>query len=156
MARRTVSVVLDTNLVMALLLPLPYSNQVWAHYSSWRQDEVELLAPTLLHYEASAALHRSVSAGWVHRHDAYSALEEMQFLRIHYLAPSSELHTRAWYWADRLNHSKTYDAQYVALAELERADFWTADRRLANGARRAGATWVHWIGESESSCSTFT
>ena len=75
--------------------------------------------------------------------------EEMQTLRIHYLAPSPELHLRAWYWADRLNHSKTYDAQYVALAELERADLWTADRRLANGARQVGAGWVHWIGEGE-------
>ena len=64
--------------------------------------------------------------------------------------PSPELHDRAWYWAGRLNQSKTYDAQYVALAELERADFWTADRRLVNGARQAGAGWVHWIGEEES------
>jgi len=143
-----VSVVLDANLVVALLLPLPYSSQVWAHYSSWRQDEAELLAPTLLQYEANAALYRSLTAGWISRHDARTALEEMQALRIHYLAPSPELHIRTWYWADRLNHSKTYDAQYVALAELERADFWTADRRLVNRARQAGAGWVHWIGQN--------
>ena len=85
----------------------------------------------------------------MHQEEARSALEEMQTLHIHYLAPSPELHLRTWYWADRLNHSKTYDAQYVALAELERAEFWTADRRLANGARQVGAGWVHWIGESE-------
>ena len=143
------SVVLDANFVVALLLPLPYSSQVWAHYSSWRQDEVELLAPTLLQYEANAALRRSVTAGWVHQHEAKTALEEMQALRIHYLAPSPELQFRTWYWADRLNQSKTYDAQYVALAELERADFWTADRRLVNGAHLVGAGWVHWIGEGE-------
>ena len=142
------SVVLDANLVVALLLPLPYSGQVWARYSSWRQDEVELLAPTLLQYEANAALRRSLTAGWMQRHEAETVLAEMSSLRIHYLAPSPELHIRTWYWADRLNHSKTYDAQYVALAELERADFWTADRRLANGAHQAGAGWVRWIGES--------
>ena len=83
------------------------------------------------------------------RHEARAVLEELQTLRIHYLAPSLELHVRAWYWADRLNHSKTYDVQYIALAELERADLWTADRRLANGARQAGVDWVHWIGESD-------
>jgi predicted nucleic acid-binding protein len=142
-------VVLDANLVIALLLPLPYSNQVWAHYSSWRQDEVELLAPTLLQYQAHAALVRSLAAGWMLPHEAKAALEEMQSLRIHYLAPSPELHVRAWHWSGRLGHTKTYDAQYVALAELERADLWTADRRLVNGARQAGAGWVHWIGEGE-------
>jgi predicted nucleic acid-binding protein len=103
----------------------------------------------LLQYEANAALRRSLAAGWIHLHDARTALAEMQTLCIHYLAPSPELHLRAWYWTDRLNHNKTYDALYVALAELERADFWTADRRLANGARQVGAGWVHWIGESE-------
>jgi predicted nucleic acid-binding protein len=149
MEGRTVSIVLDANLVVALLLPLPYSNRVWAHYAGWREDKVELLAPTLLQYEANAAIFRSLAAGWMQQDEARTALEEMQALWIHYLAPSPELHTRAWYWADRLGQSKTYDAQYVALAELERAELWTADRRLANGAHRAGAGWVHWIGANE-------
>ena len=141
-------IVLDANLVVALLLPLPYSQQVWAHLTTWRRNRAELLAPTLLQYEVNAALHRSFSTGLTRQFEAKTALEEMQTLSIRYLPPSLELHIRAWYWAGRFNQSKTYDAQYVALAELERADFWTADRRLANGARQAGLEWVRWIGES--------
>jgi len=145
-----VRIVLDANLVVALFLPLPYSSQLEAHLAAWRRDQAELLAPTLLQYEDKAALYRSWTAGLAHEHEARTALEEMQTLSILYLSPNSELHDRAWYWSERLHVSKTYDAQYIALAELERADFWTADRRLANGARQTGIEWVHWIGESES------
>ncbi|MBN1657789.1 MAG: type II toxin-antitoxin system VapC family toxin [Anaerolineae bacterium] len=60
--------------------------------------------------------------------------------------PTPELHGRALSWADRLGHSKAYDAHYLALAEQEGIEFWTADRRLANGAQQAGAHWVYWIG----------
>jgi predicted nucleic acid-binding protein len=34
-------------------------------------------------------------------------------------------------------------------AEQEGAELWTADKRLANGARQAGVSWVHWIGQDE-------
>ncbi|HSR30541.1 MAG TPA: type II toxin-antitoxin system VapC family toxin [Anaerolineae bacterium] len=62
-------------------------------------------------------------------------------------SPPVHLHERALRWADRLGHSKAYDAHYLALAEQEGIELWTADRRLANGAQQAGAHWVHWIGE---------
>ena len=143
-------VVLDANLVVALFFPLPYSDQMSEHLTIWQRDRVELLAPFLLHYEFNNALHRVLAADWIPAPEAKMALQDMQTLDIRYVFPALELHERAWYWTDRLNHSKTYDAQYVALAELERADFWTADRRLANGAHQAGAGWVHWIGESGS------
>ena len=143
------SVVLDANLVVAQFFPLPYSIQVSDRLNSWRRDRVDLLAPTLLQYEVNNALHRLLAAGLVLSSEAAAALQDLQTLDIHYIHPDSELHDRAWYWTDRLNHSKTYDAQYLALAELERADFWTADRRLANGAHQAGIDWVHWIEEGE-------
>lgn len=50
-------------------------------------------------------------------------------------------------WADRLGQSKAHDSFYLALAEQSNAAFWTADKRLVNGAHQLGATWVHWIGE---------
>lgn len=54
---------------------------------------------------------------------------------------------QALLWAKRLGQSRTYDAPYLAVAEEQRAELWTADRRLSNGAVQAGATFVHWIGE---------
>ena len=58
------------------------------------------------------------------------------------------LHERALRLAAELGHAKTYDAHYLALAKELRVELWTADRRLANGARTIGIDWVRWIGES--------
>ena len=148
MERRTVRVVLDANLVVALFLPLPYSVQARDHIALWDRQGLEFLAPTLFGYELNSALHRAATMGLTTHREARRAMQETQALAIHCISPSLELHDRALYWAERLNYHKSYDAQYVALAEQERADFWTADRRLANEARRIGAGWVHWIGES--------
>ncbi len=43
------------------------------------------------------------------------------------------------------NCTVAYDAQYLALAEQTGAEFWTADKRLADRARRRNARWVKWI-----------
>jgi predicted nucleic acid-binding protein len=149
MEGRTVRIVLDANLVMAFFFPLPYSKPASEQLKVWRRDEAELLAPTLLQYEVNNALHRILAAGVMPPPKARTALQEMQAMGIRFVPPTNELHARAWYWTDRLNQAKTYDAQYVALAELKRANFWTADRRLASGARQVGVEWVRWIGESE-------
>ena len=62
------------------------------------------------------------------------------------LVPSSpqQCH-RALDWAERLGQARAYDATYLALAEELDAEFWTADRRLANAARHAGADWVRAV-----------
>jgi hypothetical protein len=46
------------------------------------------------------------------------------------------LFDRAWVLATELGRSNTYDAIYVAAAELRKCELWTADYRLANAARR--------------------
>jgi len=117
-------VVVDASLVAAIILPLPYSDQVARSIAIWQRAGQALLAPLLLEYEVAAVLRD-----------------------IHCLPPTVRLHEQALRWAQRLGHSKTYDAHYLAVAEQEQVDLWTADRRLVNGARQAGVPWVHWIGD---------
>jgi predicted nucleic acid-binding protein len=142
-----VKVALDANLVVALFLPLPYSAQARDHIAAWDGQGLELLAPTLFEYEVNSALHRAAAIGLMTRREVRMAMQGVLALDIHCLPPSAGLHERALYWAECLNHNRTYDAQYLALAEQEHVDLWTADRRLANGARQIGVQWVHWLGE---------
>ncbi len=74
-------------------------------------------------------------------------MNQALLLNIESIPPSSSLHQGSLAWAERLGQWRAYDAQYLALAEQTRLAFWTADQRLVNAARGAGANWVHWIGE---------
>jgi predicted nucleic acid-binding protein len=59
------SVVVDANLIAALVLPLPYSDQATRKITAWNRAGVELLAPLLLEYEVAAILRKAVVAGWL-------------------------------------------------------------------------------------------
>jgi len=140
-----VSVVVDANLVAALLVPLPYSARAEERRSVWNEAEEELVAPTLMEYEVCSTLRKAILGGLLPVERAQDALIRMRELDIRLVPPSVERHARALEWAERLGRSRTYDAQYMALAEELRADFWTAELRLFNRARQLGISWVHSI-----------
>jgi predicted nucleic acid-binding protein len=137
----------DANLIAALFLPLPYSVRARERIATWQQSAVELIAPLLFEYEMTTVLRKAIVTGVLTAGSAEEAMYETMELGIQRLSPTPQLHKSALAWAARLGHSKAYDAHYLALAEREQAELWTADRRLSNAARQAGATWVHWTGE---------
>ena len=141
------SVVVDANLVAALALPLPYSEQATAKMLAWKQAGVELHAPLLLEYELASILRKAVVVGLMTTEDAAQTMRRLLALNIESRPPTAGLHERALRWAELLGQSKAYDTQYLALAEEFRAELWTADRRLARGAQQAGMDRVQWIGE---------
>ncbi len=140
-------VVVDSNLIVSIVLPLPYSDQATRKIIDWKQAGTELLAPVLLEYEVAAILRKAVVARWMTTEVAVEAMGQILALNVRCLAPTADLHERALRWADRLGHSKAYNAQFLAIAEREGSELWTADRRLANGANQVGAHWVYWIGQ---------
>lgn len=142
------SIVVDANVVAALVLPLPYSPQAAARIAAWKQAGTKLVAPVLLEYEITAILRKAVAAQWLTDDLAREALAEILRLNIQCAIPTPSLHLSALRWVDRLGQAKAYDAHYLALAEQEGIALWTADQRLANGAQQVGAQWVHWIGEA--------
>lgn len=139
------SVVVDSNLVAALLLPLPYRPQAKAMHDLWTKAGEILAAPLLMEYEVCTTVHKLTRAGWIPPGRAPEVLFEMRELDIRTVPPTIELHRAALQWAQRLERSRTYDAQYMALAEELRAEFWTCDQPLFNRAQQLGVTWVHCI-----------
>ena len=139
--------VIDANILAAIVLPLPYSEQATQKIVAWKRAGAELLAPVLLEYEIVAILRKAVVAQWLTTDLAVEAMDRILALNVQCVTPTAQLHERALRWADRLGHSKAYDAHYLALAEQEGLDLWTADRRLANGAQQVGVSWVHWLGD---------
>lgn len=116
-------------------------------FVGWRREGRELVAPMLWLAECVSAIRGDVSARVVSAEEGRAALEDLFALEIAPLPMDEELCRSAYAWAERLGHARAYDGFYLAAAEGSRAELWTADRRLVNGARQHGATWARWVGE---------
>jgi predicted nucleic acid-binding protein len=141
-------VVLDANLIASLALPLPYSQAATAQILEWKNQSISLAAPALWEYEVSTILRKALTASYLRADQLDAALEQIWQLNIEDVLPTFELQKKALSWAESLSQSKTYDAAYLAAAEMLQAEFWTADRRLAQAAKEAGAIWAHSIFEA--------
>ena len=97
----------------------------------------ELLAPALMWSEARSALHELLWRDEITRDDALAAR-----LRVERGSIARRAHRKlgetAWGIADRLGWAKTYDAEYVALAELLGCRLVTLDERLRRSTERLG------------------
>ena len=139
------TVVVDVNVIAASILPLPYSVQATRKLKAWKQSDTDLRAPMLLQYELAAVLRKAIVAGWLTTRDAVETIATVLNLRIGYVPPSVELHNRALHWAEMLGQTTTYDAHYLALAEMTGCPFWTSDERLFNAVHEK-LSWVHCLG----------
>jgi predicted nucleic acid-binding protein len=116
-------VVCDASALVALLLDGGPDGR-WAVDALARAD---LAAPNLVAFETANIIRRHELAGVVSADQAAQAHADLLDLAIEYW-PYEILATRAWELRRNLS---SYDASYVALAELVGATLVTLDRRIA-------------------------
>jgi predicted nucleic acid-binding protein len=92
--------------------------------------EHELLAPTLLRSQTLSALHEAVQRGELEADAAREHLARIGRMPIRLLG-DAVLRRRAWEVADQLGWAETYDAEYVALTQLQADAFVTLNKKLA-------------------------
>src|SRR5687767_3965786 len=92
--------------------------------------EHELLAPTLLRSQTLSMLHEAVQRGELPADVARERLERVGRIKIRLLG-DAVLRRVAWKVADQLGWASTYDAEYVALTQLQADAFVTLDEQLA-------------------------
>jgi len=137
-----VRIVLDANLIAALVLQLPYAPAVDTKMLEWNKLGARFAAPALWSYEVGAALRKAIVTGFVAKGGLDAMVTQVWTLDIESIPNSPALQRRALAWAERLGQSKAYDGAYLAVAEALGAEFWTADRGLVRG---AGVDWVRSI-----------
>ncbi|HWD42777.1 MAG TPA: type II toxin-antitoxin system VapC family toxin [Actinomycetota bacterium] len=101
--------------------------------------EHELLAPTLLRSQTLSALHEAVRRGELPAEVGRERLAQVGRMPIRLLG-DAVLRRQAWKVADRLGWASTYDAEYVALTQLQADALVTLDAELARSVQGIVAT----------------
>lgn len=94
----------------------------------------KLVAPTLLRSQVLSLLYQSVQRGDLTRKDADRHLNYLRALRIRLLGDRVS-QSVAWRIAAERGWTDTYDAEYLAVTQLQADRFVTLDKRLADAVK---------------------
>ncbi len=143
------TLVVDANIAIHYVLQtaVPWQEQLLQLWRAWSESGVRLCAPRLWISETFSAVHVILKAGQIGPAEARATLEFLEELELEFFDENFVLCQNAFAWANKIGQSKIYDSIYLALAESLNAEFWTADQLLAGAAQKAGAAWVHWVGD---------
>ena len=123
-------VCVDASLAIKVVVPEAGSEKADALFTQWASEETQLIAPVFFEVETDsilrqkASLRRELTADQAQR--AFASLRALPIKTEH----SPEQRERAWEIAGEFQFPTVYDATYLALAELRRCEFWTADEKL--------------------------
>jgi len=124
------TICVDASILIKLIVGEPGSDQVDALWESWIDDDMRIIAPSLLRYEITAVLRKKVYRKQLSKELAAAALSAaLDLSEVEYVDVPT-LHPRALEIACQYDLPTAYDAHYLALAEIWECAFWTADRRL--------------------------
>jgi predicted nucleic acid-binding protein len=90
----------------------------------------KLVAPTLVRSQALAALYESARRGELSATEGIERVTRINSLKVRFLG-DKVLQRTAWRVADQLGWETTFDAEFVALTQLQADVFVTSDRELA-------------------------
>lgn len=142
------TIVVDANITLSYVIPLPYSQQSVTRFKQWGLNHARLIVPALWRYEVLSGLRKAISINLLTLEQAIKAFRTLRELNLEEIHTSGNNTSDILDWAARLQQVVTYDAVYIALSEQMGAEFWTADRRLFKAARQAGANWVYSLEEA--------
>ncbi len=134
--------VVDANICLYTLAPLPEHEQAKSLMASLLRYERPWYAPALWRIEVLSGLRKLVAADMMAEEEMWASEAHLWEWPVRVVPEERELLERALRWAGRIGHRVIYDSVYLALADAMSAELWTADRRLYQRARRAGAAFI--------------
>lgn len=126
-------IVVDASLALKWLVEEEASDKAEAVLEDCDRRGTTLVAPYLMPFEVVNALHGRVRRGELTVEQSSSLVEDRisSEIALHH-APT--LHRRTMELAQELGQGATYDAHYLALAEILDCEIWTADERFYRSA----------------------
>jgi predicted nucleic acid-binding protein len=141
------TVIVDANLLVALVSGDLRREQVLARFEFWIEQGESLHAPELASYEVANSLTRLVVAERFPLAELAAAWDYLLSLPITYHPLSQG--DRVVEISLSLNRQNSYDAAYLALAETLQAELWTMDSPLYRNAKNQGFP-IHLLGGESS------
>jgi predicted nucleic acid-binding protein len=138
-------VCVDASLAILWLMPIQKTLQADKLLESWIQAGADLIGPPLFDAEVTSTIRRHVYLNNVLPEEGEEMFLRYLDLAVKIVNPCG-LYRKAWDLAKKYNVPRTYDMQYLAIAELEDCELWTGDRRLVNNLKDKNKR-IHWVGE---------
>jgi predicted nucleic acid-binding protein len=137
-------VVVDTSLAVKWVLQEQDTPAARGLLISWAANGIQPIAPSWFSCEAANVLFQRLRADSISLGDAQSALATLvQHVEIRDYDPAVSL--RAIEIASQIGQRQSHDSHYVALAEHEGCELWTADQRFWSIASPRFPR-VNWVG----------
>ena len=95
----------------------------------------KLVAPTLVRSQALSRLYEASRRGEISAAEGLERVTRINSLKVRFLG-DKVLQRTAWRVADQLGWETTYDAEFIALTQLQADVLVTSDRDLARAASR--------------------
>ena len=140
------SVCIDASLVLDWLLAEEQNSRVSNLINIWNKDKYEIVSAPLFYAEVTSVLREKVYFRKINPERGEQAFLLSQTIKIRCYR-DTKIQMKAWELAKILNLPRAYDMQYLAVAELEDCELWTADRKLVNSLKGKNER-VRWVGES--------
>ena len=140
------TVVIDANIGLSFVIPLPYSDLAVQRIRLWHKDQARIVVPSLWRYEVLSGLRKALFHKLLTFEQAVLALTDLKEMAFEEIGSDLQKDQQILRWAERIGQMVIYDATSLTVAEQLGAEFWTADRRLAKAARAAGAEWAYFLG----------
>ena len=136
-------VVVDASIALRWVLKDEKEARVDAVLEHWADTLTEMIAPPLFPAEVTNALYLSIKRKRLTLEEAELALRTIMQIGVEIAEPSG-LYTWSLELAASYSATNAYDAQYVASAEMENCELWTADERLATSMKPL-PSWVRLV-----------
>jgi predicted nucleic acid-binding protein len=136
--------VVDASLAAKWVIEESYSGEARTLLRQWAQAGTTLYSHAILPAGVSNAIYKRVKRGELPLAEALEAWKDLWAMPIVHL-DGEEIGRKALVLAKDLDRPATYDALYLATAELLESKLWTADDRLYHAAVQGGLGWVRHV-----------
>lgn len=124
---------IDASVVIKWIVPESESDVALDRLREIKDNNISLLAPSLLDYEIGSVLRQKVTRGFLEAGDVYPIIERYKQLDI-LLLHLSNLVFQAVSVADTLKQPSIYDIGYLLIAKQQKTLFLTADKKFYKSA----------------------